>query len=73
MNLTDWFPASVKPVRKGVYQRMYTCGQSKHSQYCYWDGEFWYMGANNACAAEHVFWWKDVAPNQFLSWRGVLK
>jgi hypothetical protein len=30
MNLTDWFPGSAKPVRKGVYQRGYTYGKSKH-------------------------------------------
>ena len=74
MTLTDWFPGSVKPVRKGVYQREYILGKARGARYCYWDGKKWYMGANNACEAEHYFFrWKDVAPNQFLPWRGVLK
>lgn len=75
MTLTDWFPGSVKPVRKGVYQRMYTYtyGKSTHSQYCYWDGKGWGLGEHTveqAMTHEIVFM---VAPNQVLPWRGVLK
>jgi hypothetical protein len=71
MNLTDWFPGSTKPVRKGVYQREYTYGKSTQSQYCYWDGEFWYMGGLTVDAAVRNF--PLDAPNQSLPWRGVLK
>ena len=73
MTLTDWFHGSVKPVRKGVYQREYTYGKSKRLQYCYWNGKGWGMGehtAEQAMTHEIVFM---VAPRQFLPWRGVLK
>ena len=73
MTLTDWFPGSVKPVRKGVYQREYTYGKSKGLQYCYWNGKVWGMGeqtVEEAMTHEIVFM---VAPRQFLPWRGVLK
>lgn len=75
MNLTDWFSGSVKPVRKGVYQRMYTYGKSTQSQYCYWDGKFWYMGEPRAdlARAYGTSPYNGLAPNQFLPWRGVLK
>lgn len=73
MTLTDWFPGSVKPVRKGVYQREYTYGQAKGLQYCYWNGKGWGMGEHSveqAMTHEIVFM---VAPRQILPWRGVLK
>jgi len=73
MNLTDLFPGSTKPVRKGVYQREYTYGKSKQLQYCYWNGKKWSMGAHTveqAMRHEHAFM---VAPRQHLPWRGVLK
>ena len=73
MKFTDWFPGSVKPVRKGVYQREYIYGKSKGIQYCYWNGKGWGMGehtAEQAMTHEIVFM---VAPRQVLPWRGVLK
>lgn len=41
--LTDWFPADVKPLHVGVYQR--GC-KGKVSKYCYWywNGDFWETG-----------------------------
>lgn len=33
-NLTEWYPADIPPVRKGVYQTMETEGIC----YAYWDG-----------------------------------
>ena len=71
MNLTDWFPGSAKPVRKGVYQREYTYGKAKLPSYCYWDGKQWHAGGLTVDAAV-----RNVpldAPNQPLPWRGVLK
>jgi hypothetical protein len=69
MILTDWFPGSVKPVRKGVYQREYIYGKAKLSMYCHWDGKRWLAGGQIVDGAEHHF----PAPNQSLRWRGVLK
>jgi hypothetical protein len=73
MNLTDWFPGSTKPVRKGVYQREYTYGKSKQIQYCYWNGKEWDMGQSTV---EEAMWYAKVfisSPRQQLPWRGVLK
>jgi hypothetical protein len=72
MIITDWFPGSVKPVRKGVYQREYTYGKTPNVQYCYWDGEHWFMGKHSADGALGVID-LGLAPNQSLPWRGVLK
>jgi hypothetical protein len=69
MILTDWFPGSVKPVRKGVYQREYTYGKAKFPFYCYWNGKQWHASANTVDGAACNF----LAPNQSLPWRGVLK
>ena len=73
MNLTDWFPGSAKPVRKGVYQREYTYGKSKQLQYCYWNGKEWGLGnftVENAMLDGKAF---VPSPNQSIRWRGVLK
>jgi hypothetical protein len=74
MKFTDWFPGSAKPVRKGVYQRVYTYGMAKIPSYCYWDGKQWHAGGLTVDAAvrnyEDAFM---VAPRQCLPWRGVLK
>lgn len=70
--LTDWFPGSVIPVRKGVYQRQYPLGKTFLLQYAYWDGEAWFMGSDTPDSALGLS--KTVhAPRQRLSWRGLTK
>ena len=73
MNLTDWFPGSVKPVHNGVYQREYIFGKAKVPYYCYWDGKQWFLSGATADEAEACVQSGLVAPNQSLRWRGVLK
>jgi hypothetical protein len=74
MILTDWFPGSAKPVRKGVYLRQYPhFSKTTVPQYCYWNGKEWGLGEHTveqAMTHEIVFM---VAPRQCLPWRGVLK
>jgi hypothetical protein len=74
MILTDWFPASVKPVRKGVYQRQYPhFAKAAVVQYCYWNGKEWGLGnftVEKAMGYAQAF---IPAPRQHLPWRGVLK
>jgi hypothetical protein len=73
MNLTDWFPGSTKPVRKGVYQREYIYGKSKQLPYCYWNGKKWSFAEPTVeLAKEHTIVFID-SPRQQLPWRGVLK
>ena len=43
MKLTPWFPADVKPVRVGFYQRKYVAREFTDLP-DYWDGENWYCG-----------------------------
>lgn len=73
MILTDWFAGAVKPVRPRVYQREYIYGKAKVPRYCYWDGKQWYPGGGSVEEAVNNFQFGDVAPNQSLRWRGVLK
>lgn len=68
-NLTDWIDGLLKPVHVGVYQRMYPqtpCGLKP--MYSYWDGEFWYMNAENVDQAR-------TSPLRsaytLLDWRGL--
>jgi hypothetical protein len=38
MKLTEWFPGSIKPARKGVYQRQLP---QQGISYARWNGEYW--------------------------------
>jgi hypothetical protein len=40
MKLTDWYPAHVKPVREGVYER--DAADSDGRAFAYWDGNRWF-------------------------------
>lgn len=71
MKLTDWIRGMEKPVRVGVYQRMYYYGKNSNVQYCYWNGEAWGMGEHTV---EQAMMHKEafmLAPRQHLPWRGV--
>ena len=62
---TDWYPADVRPVRVGWYQRDYGI-QLCDSAPDYWDGQYWYLGdgANR----------KEYEPSEILQtrpWRGL--
>ncbi len=66
--LTPWFPGSVKPVRRGVYQQM--CGLGKDLGYQLWDGEHWHSWCDTAeQAADKDF----VIPADLQNdpWRGL--
>ena len=75
MKLTQWFPGDVKPVRVGVYERLYFREQLE-TRYSYWNGEEWSVwsilpsgAALAALAAEE----KRISMCQDLPWRGVMK
>lgn len=53
--LTPWFPADVKPTRKGVYQ----CREGRQ-YYWFWDGRVW---------RSSEFGWECVL--QRREWRGL--
>lgn len=64
---TPWFPGEAKPVREGVYQRMYH-NNSKDIRYCFWDGELWHAGY----PVIETFS-RGIAHYQNLPWRGIHK
>jgi hypothetical protein len=70
-DLTPWFPASVKPVREGVYQRLYDEGPA----FCRWDGRYWHIGilVQRRYAHMQATIMNIAAPNQDLPWRGLAK
>lgn len=69
MNPTPWFPGEVKPVREGVYQRMYN-KNSRDIRYCFWDGA-WRVGYWDVESAD---WYRrGFAHDQNLPWRGIHK
>jgi hypothetical protein len=70
--LTKWYPANVKPIRKGVYERDMTSPGKNGSLYwafSFWDGRFWYAGSiapelnTGTRVGKHAF--------QNLPWRGL--
>jgi hypothetical protein len=67
MKLTDWFPGDVKPVRKGVYQKL--CGHGVELGYQYWNGKYWCYwtpNKNEAKTYEGPSW-----EGEFGQWRGL--
>lgn len=73
MQRTEWFSGSVKPVRAGVYERMYPAGKSGVVRYSYWSGEHWYTSGGTPSIATGALYYDDVAPRQALPWRGLVK
>jgi len=64
MKKTDWFPASVKPVRAGWYERDWGSMCTDDEAYDYWNGRNWFYGDG---------FWRSVcysAPNN-KKWRGL--
>lgn len=69
---TEWFIA-VSPVRVGVYERKFQTWKNKPLlRFSYWDGEYWYLGAETPGeAALRVNLGPTLAQN--LPWRGVVR
>lgn len=66
--LTQWFPADVKPVHVGVYERM-TSNWDNSNGYAFWDGEKWGGFAKDFYGALQRSSWDNVSPNDL--WRGL--
>lgn len=69
MKLTPWFPGTVKPVRKGVYQQKNGVGSLG---YQYWDGKFWHGWSSTVYGAQRD---NHIAAEYYQNdpWRGVAK
>lgn len=68
--LTDWFPAEIKPVHVGIYHVRYPSTMPSLGSFLWakWTGEFW-------TAAEEKFGWVEKDFNeggvQQKEWRGL--
>lgn len=62
--LTPLFPGTVKPVRKGLYQRRYECGFG----YAMWTGKHWTFGTFRR---DDPIGWVGKTSRQELPWRGL--
>jgi len=63
------FPGKVKPVRKGVYQRL--CDHSQAWWYAYWDGNRWYSYCGTREGAVAYYRNGQVSSYPELNWRGL--
>ncbi len=66
MKLTEWYPASIKPVREGVYET----NMSGRQGYSYWTGRQWSNQSKHAVYAERHKTWLSGA-SQKKNWRGL--
>ena len=65
--LTEWYPGHIKPVRVGVYQRLY--GRVVVG-FAYWNGRNWHQGEGHITGA--LSWVKYPTPGlPDLMWRGL--
>jgi hypothetical protein len=72
--VTDWFPADVKPVHVGVYEKNYRTeydiGHDK-PEYQYWDGTNWYYGSRDVEETAALFKKGNSVAFYPRQWRGV--
>lgn len=66
--LTQWFPADVKPVHVGVYEKI-SPNAVGGGGYAFWDGKNWGGFAEDYYEALQRSGWKTVFPNDL--WRGL--
>lgn len=63
--VTDWFPAAVKPVRRGVYER----SMPDRSRWSYWNGRRWSLSFSSAATAFKARACSSSYQN--VPWRGL--
>jgi hypothetical protein len=73
--LTPWFDGSVKPVRKGVYERF---GEGWGlSDFALWDGRRWMCGHETPEGADSLVMWESMFQPHHgdtdFQWRGLTK
>jgi hypothetical protein len=67
MELTEWYPAHIKPVRQGVYELDYW-KFTPTLMFSYWDGKQWLWIADNVDKAATRI---SPALTQNRRWRGL--
>jgi hypothetical protein len=73
MKLTPWYPGEIKPVREGVYQRLYPYLSKKEGAivYCYYEDEKWKSAALSAEKASLSQNKEFASLYQNYNWRGL--
>ena len=71
IELSNWHSGKIKPIRKGIYERMLP-GYS-HSIYNYFDGNKWFFGAAFVDIAMDAASNCGVHQIQKMYWRGLVK
>lgn len=70
MEYTDWYPADVKPVHVGFYQRKYAGDEFETYEPAqmpdYWDGEKWLVAWNGNVMGAPI-----MRCSAYLPWRGL--
>lgn len=69
--VTPWYPASIHPVRRGVYQRDHGPERHYRFRYSHWNGQRWGGWAESVKAAAKNKRWPSE--RQSLPWRGLVK
>jgi hypothetical protein len=67
--VTPWFPGTVKPARRGVYERDWLDGGP--NWFSYWNGKKWGSGDNDAEGAAQHENTDVISDHQKLPWRGL--
>lgn len=70
--VTDWFPASVKPVRRGVYERIPTIWTGRAYRFAVWDGRKW-LCSNRTAIGANFSAANGISQEQNTPWRGLTK
>lgn len=63
--VTEWYPASVKPLRVGVYETDFL---TRAGNFAYWDGKLWGNSKSSPRAANMR---RSPSPVQDKGWRGL--
>lgn len=66
MNITDWYPPHIKPVRKGVY----ITRKNGLVFFQYWTGRFWNTRMGTLRGADLI---KHKSIHQDVEWKGIKK
>jgi hypothetical protein len=66
VNVTPWFPASVKPARPGVYERLTSW---RDNVFALWNGEHWLMYTPTPETASRQ---TSKSAHQDFAWRGIV-
>jgi hypothetical protein len=65
--MTEWYPANIKPVHRGVYEKLDVEGKNGYQR---WNGAFWSTWCNSPQVAEMS---DDMSLFQNDPWRGFTK